>query len=60
MDEVHENYPSLYTCICDETGTLRQHINLFVNNELLMEREAFNAQLESGDVVSVFQAVSGG
>ena len=60
LDDVRQNYPSLYGCICDETGSLRQHINLFVNSSLVVERKNFDKRLESGDVVSVFQAVSGG
>ena len=60
LDDVQRNHPSLYVCICDETGKLRQHINLFVNSDLLVERRKFDTRLVAGDVVSVFQAVSGG
>ena len=60
LDEVQRKHPSLYVCICDETGRLRQHINLFVNNDLLLDRNKFKTRLEAGDVISVFQAVSGG
>lgn len=54
------NYPNLYNSVCDETGRLRQHINLFVNNQLLTERVNFETQLNDGDVVAIFQSVSGG
>lgn len=57
--EVQRLYPELYRCICDETGTLRQHINLFIGDELLV-RDNFRSRLRPGDVVSVYQAVSGG
>jgi molybdopterin synthase sulfur carrier subunit len=60
LEKVQQNYPALYVCICDETGKLRQHINLFVNNDLLLERTTLDKRLNTGDVVSVFQAVSGG
>ena len=59
LSEIEEQYPALYNCVCDETGQLRPHINLFVGNELL-SRDDFKAKLRSGDVVSVFQSVSGG
>ncbi|HND54476.1 MAG TPA: MoaD/ThiS family protein, partial [Pirellulaceae bacterium] len=52
--------PDLYGCICDETGTIRRHINLFVNDDFLRDRNGVETRLEPGDVVSVFQAVSGG
>ena len=57
--EVQRRYPALYSCICDETGRLRQHINLFIGNELLV-RDNLKTRLRQGDVVSVYQAVSGG
>lgn len=59
LSEIEEQYPALYNCVCDETGRLRPHINLFVGNELL-SRDDFKAKLRAGDVVSVFQSVSGG
>lgn len=59
LAELQRHHPKLYGCICDETGRLRQHINLFVGNELLA-RNHFSAELRPGDVVSVFTAVSGG
>lgn len=60
LEELRHENPSLYICICDETGTVRQHLNLFVNDELLSVRNDLDTPLEPGDVVSVFQAVSGG
>ena len=60
LEELQRDYPLLYRCICNETGTVRQHINLFVNNSVLKDRTDLSAPLTSGDIVSVFQAVSGG
>lgn len=58
--DLQKTYPLLYGCICDETGRLRRHINLFINNKLLLQRESLSTKLNHCDVVSVFQAVSGG
>ena len=60
LAELRRNFPALYQCICDETDTVRQHINLFVNNDILHDRDGLDTQLHSTDVLSVFQAVSGG
>ena len=60
LEELKRRYPSLYQCICDETGAVRQHVSLFVNNDFLPHRNGLDTRLESGDVLSVFQAVSGG
>lgn len=60
LDHLKQLHPSLYQCICDETGAVRPHINLFVNNDFLRDRHGLETRLGPGDVVSVFQAVSGG
>ena len=60
LQQLQRDYPSVYICVCDETGKVRQHINLFINNDLLDKRNGLDTQLKASDVVSVFQAVSGG
>ncbi|MFN0051008.1 MAG: MoaD/ThiS family protein [Planctomycetales bacterium] len=58
--ELNRKHPQLYGCICNETGSVRQHINLFVNDDCLCKQTGLDTPLEPGDVVSVFTAVSGG
>lgn len=60
LEALQHEYPALYRCICNETGTVRPHINLFLNNDLLHRRNGLDTRLEAGHVLSVFQAVSGG
>jgi molybdopterin converting factor small subunit len=60
LEELNQEHPALYQCICNETGALRQHIHLFINNKLYCGSKDLDTPLESGDIVSVFQAVSGG
>ena len=31
LEQIEQRHPSLYRSICDETGAVRRHINLFVN-----------------------------
>jgi molybdopterin converting factor small subunit len=58
--EVERRYPSLYGGICDETGAVRRHLNVFVNSSHVRDREGLNTVLEPGDEVLVLPAVSGG
>ena len=58
--ELEQHYPSLYRGVCDETGAVRRHVNLFVNSAHMRERQGLNTVLESGDVVTILPAVSGG
>jgi sulfur-carrier protein len=60
LEEIERLHPAIHRCICDETGQLRPHINLFVNSSLLRERHGPDQPLQSGDVISILPAVSGG
>lgn len=60
LSQLGRQHPKLYECICDERGEVRQHINVFVNNDFICKRTGLDRPLESNDVVSIFQAVSGG
>ncbi len=62
LGELESRFPSLYESICDETGTIRRHINLFVNSDLVLWREptGLDVPLRSGDVLTIWTAVSGG
>lgn len=60
LDDLRGRYPAVYECVCDETGAIRRHINLFVNNAFLRDAGGLATSVAPGDVVSVFQAVSGG
>jgi molybdopterin converting factor small subunit len=54
--------PQLYLSICDETGRVRQHINLFVNSKWIPARQigGLGVGLSSGDILTIWTAVSGG
>lgn len=60
LDELERLYPSLYQSICDETGSVRRHVNLFVNREHVRDRRGLDTALVAGDIVIVLPAVSGG
>ena len=60
LAELEQHYPELHRSICDETGAVRRHINLFVNTQLMRDLNGLDTSLELGDVVTVMTAVSGG
>lgn len=57
---LERKYPELHRCVCDETGAVRRHINIFVNEEHMRELAGLETSLASGDVVTIMTAVSGG
>jgi molybdopterin converting factor small subunit len=46
--------------VCDETGAVRRHVNLFVNDSFLSKRDGLDTPLASGDILTIMPAVSGG
>lgn len=60
LDEIERNYPALYRSVCDETGRVRRHVNLFVNREHMRDRDGLDTALTPGDVLTILPAVSGG
>ncbi|MBI1795568.1 MAG: MoaD/ThiS family protein [Candidatus Eisenbacteria bacterium] len=60
LGEIERRHPMLYGCICDETGAVRRHVNVFVNTSNIRDGAGLDATLEPGDVVTILPAVSGG
>ena len=55
-----EQQPNLYRNICDETGAVRKHINLFINQSLVHRKDGLDTKLAPGDLLFIMTAVSGG
>ena len=60
LEEIQRRHPALHRSICDETGMVRRHVNLFVNTCHMRDRNGLDTPLVLGDVVTVMTAVSGG
>ena len=60
LEELERRHPALHRSICDETGTVRRHVNLFVNTNHMRDRNGLDTPLVPGDEVTILPAVSGG
>jgi sulfur-carrier protein len=60
LEQLERNEPLLYRNICDETGRVRRHLNVFVNTENMRDLAGVDSTLAAGDVVTFLPAVSGG
>jgi len=60
LSALKEQQPLLYRNVCDETGAVRKHINLFVNQSLVHRKEGLGTKLGPGDLLFIMTAVSGG
>lgn len=60
LECIEREFPDLHQGICDETGAVRRHVNLFVNNDNTRDLEGVDTPLCTGDTLTVLPAVSGG
>jgi len=60
LEELERRHPALHRSVCDETGAVRRHVNLFVNSSHVRDLAGLDTALAPGDVVSILPAVSGG
>jgi molybdopterin converting factor small subunit len=60
LDELERRHPSLYRGICDDTGAVRRHVNLFVNRDHVRDRDGLETALAPGDEIIIIPSVSGG
>ena len=60
LEELERSQSALYRNVCDETGTVRRHLNVFVNSDNVRDLAGVDTTLTPGDVVTILPAVSGG
>lgn len=57
---LEQRYPGFALYVTDETGRLRRHVNVFVREEPICDRETLSDAVKPGDEVFILQALSGG
>ncbi|MCY4008943.1 MAG: MoaD/ThiS family protein [Anaerolineaceae bacterium] len=55
-----ERFPGLAAYVVNEHGALRPHVNVFIGDERIHDRQGLTDALQDGDVVTILQALSGG
>ncbi len=55
-----EKHPGLAAYIVNERGALRRHVNIFIGQDLIRDREQLGDAVAEDDQVYIFQALSGG
>jgi len=60
LGQLEASHPLLYRSVCDETGAVRQHVNIFVNISNIRDLQALDTPLAPGDTLTIMPAVSGG
>jgi molybdopterin converting factor small subunit len=60
LEDLERSQAALYRNVCDETGMVRRHLNVFVNADNVRDLDGVDTPLTPGDVVTILPAVSGG
>jgi molybdopterin converting factor small subunit len=60
LEDLERSQSALYRNVCDETGSVRRHLNVFVNADNVRDLAGVDTALTPGDVVTILPAVSGG
>ena len=60
VEALERRFPGFASYVVDEAGRLRRHVNIFVGEEPIRDRDALGDRLERGTPVFIVQALSGG
>ena len=60
LEDLERSQSALYRNVCDETGKVRKHLNVYVNADNMRDLDGVNTPLMPGDVLTILPAVSGG
>jgi sulfur carrier protein ThiS len=52
--------PLIQSYVLDEQGNVRKHVAVFVNNQMIANRQNLSMPLAADDAITVIQALSGG
>ena len=60
LDEIEHLHKGIKDYIVDESGVLRKHVNIFIGNELIKDRNSLTDIAGEKDEIYIMQALSGG
>jgi molybdopterin synthase sulfur carrier subunit len=60
INAVDNDFPGLKKYVLDEQGALRKHVNIFIDGELIKDRQQLSDSFHQDSEVFIMQALSGG
>ena len=57
---LESRYPGINDYLRDDTGHIRQHVNVFLKGELIEDEATLTDRVGEEDEILIFQALSGG
>jgi MoaD family protein len=60
LDKLDSKYPGFRSSVCDESGSLRRFINIYLDGEDVRFLENLSTPVEDGSEIAIVPAISGG
>ena len=60
LNEVNKIAPGFSDYVLDERGELRRHVNISINDSMLIDKKTLSDYVPDDGTVYIFQALSGG
>ena len=60
LEIIENEHPGIKSYLVDDQGILRQHVNIFVDGKMILDRTTLSDNLEANSEVYIMQALSGG
>ena len=60
VQSIDLTYPGIKNYLLDDQGSLRKHVNIFVDGSLITDRKTLQDKLTDQSEVYIMQALSGG
>lgn len=60
ISSVNESYPGIQSYLLDDQKSLRKHVNIFINDKMVVDRITLLDEIDEDDEIYIMQALSGG
>ena len=60
VSNLDKKYPGLKGYLVDDQGKLRQHVNIFIGNDMIRDKDSLQDSIGVHDEIYIMQALSGG
>jgi molybdopterin converting factor small subunit len=60
LGEVEAKYPKIHNYLLDDQGRLRNHVNIFIDGNLIADRSGLSDRFSPDSEIYILQALSGG
>lgn len=60
LHEIETHYPGMCSYVLDEQGSLRKHVNIFIDGTIINDRTKLTDSFSANSEIYIIQALSGG